>query len=300
MLIKDLWAMKLMDKSEGDGSAVPGSGSGDAPAGDPAGDDAAAAADTAAGDDPAAAKPEGEADSAADPDKAALSDNEAKLLKDVMKQKNRVKTLEDQLKESGATKTELDNLKAVLGDATVDDVKAILKERADAETAKLEAKGEYTRIVERMREEQGKTVSALESRIAELETQLDEKIRSIDDMTVGRSFSESAYISEASVIPSSIARKEFGSHFELKDGQVVAYDKPAGQGERTLIVDANGNPKAFEAAIAELYGKHPDSARLIKATQKPGAKSNSDRATGKETPSTVTGKDRIRKGLGKL
>lgn len=212
-------------------------------------------------------------DKPAGEDKPKLTDAEAKLLREVMQYKTANKTLEASLNE----------LKSVLGDVKPEDVRALLQEKADRERAELEAKGEYQRILEQVKQENERDKGVLSTKLSETLEALAQRDRQIEEMTVGRSFYESAFIRDNSIITPSMARKEFGEHFELVDGQVVAYDKPRGAKERTPIVDANGNPKSFEDAIQALYGAHPESKHLLKPKAKPGAGSNTVDAGKKPT-----------------
>lgn len=232
-----------------------------------------------------------DADKAA-PNKPVLNDEAAKLLKDVMKHKDRAKTLE----------SELASLKNVLGDLKPDDVAKLVAQQKEQERLALEKRGEYDRIMEQVRQEHTREKGTLAEQIEALRNQLNEREQKIEEMTVGRSFSESAFIREKSKLPPSIARKEFGTHVDLLDGQVVVFDKPRGASERTPLVDANGVYKSFEDAIAQLYAAHPDAKDLLKAQGKPGAGSgNLDTGTKKvEAPKPVaSGVHRIASAIAK-
>lgn len=157
-----------------------------------------------------------------------------------------------------SVKSELDSLKAVIGDLNAEDLKGLIEEKKNSEIKELEDKKEYSRIVERMKTEHESVVSGLQNRIDELTQELSKRDSTIESVTVGRCFSESEFIQKDSVLPPSIARKEFGAYFDLVDGQVVGFDKPRGAEGRTMIVDATGEPKPFNDAIQELYKSHPD------------------------------------------
>lgn len=200
------------------------------------------------------------------------SDAEAKLLKELMGLKDKHKT----------TDAELKQVKAALGDVSLDDLKTIIQERKDAERVALEKRGEYDRILEQVKQEHSNALSGLQAEVDALKAQLGQKDESLVELTVGRAFSESAFIREESRIPASIARKEFGSHVEIVDGATVVYDKPRGAAERTPIVGGDGKPKSFEEAIKVLYANHPESADLIRAKVKPGSGSNTTDLGGKK------------------
>lgn len=228
----------------------------------------------------------GDADPDKNPAKSGLNDEAARLLKDVMKHKDRAKNLE----------SELNSLKTVLGDLKPEDVAKLVSQQKEQERLALEKRGEYDRIIEQVRQEHTREKGTLSEQIEALRAELNAKDQKIEEMTVGRSFSESAFIREKSKLPPSIARKEFGTHVDLVDGQVVVFDKPRGAAERTPLVDANGNYKAFEEAIAHLYSTHPDAKDLLKAQGKPGAGSgNQDIGTKKPEPQKAqpTGVNRI-------
>lgn len=199
-----------------------------------------------------------------------------------------------------SVKSELDSLKAVIGDLNAEDLKGLIEEKKNSEIKELEDKKEYSRIVERMKTEHESVVSGLQNRIDELTQELSKRDSTIESVTVGRCFSESEFIQKDSVLPPSIARKEFGAYFDLVDGQVVGFDKPRGAEGRTMIVDATGEPKPFNDAIQELYKSHPDYKALVWDKRKAGAGSKSEISPGtksKASKSTGRGRARIAAGL---
>lgn len=273
----------VMEANDGNGNDLPG-GNGDGA--DNAGDDNTP--DNKPGDNQPGSDG-GEGDDDKPGSKSGLSDEAAKLLRDVMKHKDRAKQAEEQL----------NALKGALGDLKPEDVAALVAQQKEQERLSLEKRGEYDRILEQVRTEHTKEKSTLSEQIEALKAQLNERDSQIQEMTVGRAFSESVFIREQSKIPASIARKEFGNHVELIDGQVVVYDKPKGAADRTPLVDANGKYKAFEDAIAALYSAHPEAASLIKQKGKPGSGSgNLDTGKKVEAPKPVaTGVNRIAQAL---
>lgn len=98
-------------------------------------------------------------------------------------------------------------------------------------------------------------------------------------------------------MPVSKVRALYGTHFEFNDGQIVAYDKPAGAAERTMLVDGKGDPLSFEESIKKIIDADADRDQLIKSKTKPGAGSVT---TGKGAPpktETKTSIDKISSGL---
>jgi hypothetical protein len=86
----------------------------------------------------------------------------------------------------------------------------------------------------------------------------------IADLTVGSAFSSSPFIKDELALPAGKARMLFAPHFEYQDGKVVAFDKPAGAKDRTMLVDARGNPKPFEEALKQLVEADPEKDHLLR------------------------------------
>lgn len=282
----------LMDEAGADG----GAGGGGAPAGAEGGEGGAGEGGDAGkgeGGEKASGANAGEGDG--DGGEKKPSEAEAKLLKEVMKWKAKAKEAGTN---SDDAKSSLQKITDALGETSVEDVQALIQAQKDAATAELESKGEYDRIVEQIKDENKKVVGGLQEQIDALTQQLSGSNGQIEEMTVGRSFGESGFIRENSTLPSSIARKEFGKHFDVVDGQVKAFDKPRGAEGRTPLVDAEGNGKRFEVAIEQLYKGHADAASLIKSKAKPGAGSKTDsQIKAKASEPELKGVSRITAGL---
>jgi len=224
-----------------------------------------------------------------------LSDSEARLLKDMMKSKNRAKAAEE---EAGSLKQQLEALTESLGGKSPEDIAALLSAEQESERKKLEEKGEYNRIVDQMAEENKSIVDDLNVTIDQQKTEIVSLHAQIEELTVGRAFSDSQFVSDDLTLPMSITRKEFGTHFELVDGQVVGFDKPRGSSDRTPLVDNQGANLSFDQAIARLVKGHPEATRLLRSKAKPGAKSTSQEKPGmKSDQSAVSGQSRIERAL---
>lgn len=249
-------------------------------------DDAAAAA--------AAAKAEtdrlaAEAAAAAASDKDKVSDKEAELLKEVMKRKGNEQTLKGEV---GTLKEQLAKFEGV----DVEQVRALLQDKTDRERAELEKKGEFDRvkqqIVEQHQTELTGVRTTFESQVTDLSGKLNAATSLISDLTIGRSFGDSPFVREDLALTPSKARVVYGSHFELQDGNVVAYDKPAGAANRTVLVDAKGDALPFDQAIQKIVKADPDYEHLIRSKVRQGAGSKNDPGT-KATTKVGTGRDRI-------
>lgn len=224
------------------------------------------------------------------------SDAEAALLREVMDKKDKLKTANDQLTQANARLKEFDGLDPK-------ELRALVQAKKDAETAQLEAKGQWDSLKAQMVEQHGRELqverdgrTAAEQRAVELASQ-------IAELTVGNAFGQSKFIADELTLSVAKARRVYGAHFEFVDGAVVAYDKPAGSKDRNVLVDSKGEPLAFEAALAKLVDADPDKDTLLKSKLKTGAGShtNTSVAPGRQPGANVpvTGRAKIAAGLAK-
>lgn len=259
-----------------------------------AADAAQAAADAAAAEE-AAAIAELEAKAAAEKDDAAAK----ALLREVMKRKEKQKLAED---DAAAAKQKVAELEAQLNKfagINLDEVTQLLKDKADRERADAEAKGEWERVKQMMADDHKKEADALKAQIASFDTTLATKDSVINDLLIGNSFASSTYITGELTLTPNKARQLYGSHFEIKDGSVVAYDKPAGKADRTPLVDASGKNLNFEAAMEKIIDADPEKATLLRVKLAPGAAS---KTASVETPtdnSKLYGASRILAAIAK-
>ncbi|MFP5300029.1 DUF6651 domain-containing protein [Cobetia sp. SIMBA_158] len=280
------WFMKflnnsLMDAATSEGSAGGTAGSQEAPEGKPAIGDSAE--NGGAGDDKSGEKAEDKSEA----DKP--TDREAQLLKEVMAKKQLAKDLEAKLK--------------AFGDVTPERIQSLITaeqerqaQEAEREKQDMEKRGEWDRLKETIVGEHQKVLGEKDNQISELLEKQSALSKQIEDMTIGSDFSNSQFITNELLLTPSKARVVYGSHFEVKDGQVVAYDKPAGAKDRTMLVDGRGEALNFDAAIKKLVDADPERDSLIRAKAKPGVGSNKPEA-GAPSKSVAAGVSRISAGL---
>jgi len=224
------------------------------------------------------------------------TDEEAALLREVMDKKAKLQATNDELAQAKARLAEFDGLDAA-------ELRKLLQEKKDAETAQLEAKGQWDALKGQMVEqhtaalkERDEKLSAADQRALDLQNQ-------IAELTVGNAFGTSKFIADEMTLSVAKARRVYGGHFEFKDGAVVAFDKPAGSKDRSVLVDAKGEPLGFDAALAKLVDADPDKDTLIKSKLKIGAGSSTNPAStpnAKPNANTVgTGRSKIAAGLAK-
>lgn len=229
-----------------------------------------------------------------DKDKPKISDAEAKLLKEVMDKKTALNQSKEQIKE---LQGQLKRFEGIDPDA----VRQLLKEREDAENKKLEDKGEFERLKQKMADAHAQEIAAKVAEAEDLRAKLQASQSKISELTVGSAFSQSEFIREELAMTPSKTRIVYGTHFEFNDeGQLVAYDRPAGDKNRAPLVDGAGNPLAFDEALRKIVEADPDRDALIKSKVKTGADSKTDTKSKTVDPkkdATVSGRDKIAAGL---
>lgn len=244
---------------------------------------------------------DGKGTESGDAGKAGMSDSDAKLLKELMAQKNRAKELAAELEGAKKRLSDFDG---------VDPAKArkLLADEEEAARKAAEARGEYDRLLAQMGERHQAEQAALNGRLSEAQTTVSALQKEIAELTVGSAFSGSAFVSSDLTLTATKARVIYGSHFEYKDGKVVGYDKPAGASDRTLLVSSTGEALSFDEALRALVEKDPDRDRLLRgkakagagsATVTKGAKAATELAE-KSAESKLTGAAKIAAGLKKL
>jgi hypothetical protein len=276
-LLRKLMSVYMNEADAGDGTGDGGGSSNE---------------DQAAADKAAAEKAEADKVSA---DKAkTISDAEAKLLKEVMDKKNALKKTSEELAQLRETMKDLEEL------GGVEALKTLAKQKKELEAKELEEKGEWARLKQQMNDEHGKAISEKLALLEEANSEKRKLLDQISNLTVGAAFSASEFIRDGLIIPLKKVRALYGSHFEFKDGVVVAYDKPAGESERTMIIDAKGDPMNFEDAMKKIIDADPDRDSLLKSKSKSGAGSGtSKKTTDIDKISDLHGKDRIALALSK-
>lgn len=193
-----------------------------------------------------------------------------KLLREVMDKKNKLKAEQD------ARKALEDRLKLYDG-IDVEKVKKLIEAEKSREIEDAEKKGEFERVKKLMADQAAEEKKALEDALKERDVVMATKDSMIDALTVGADFAGSKFISEELTLTPAKARVIYGSHFEVVDGKTVAYDKPKGQANRTMLVDSAGEPLKFDDAFKKIVNADPDKDTMLKSKMKPGGHSNNHR-----------------------
>lgn len=218
--------------------------------------------------------------------KSGMSDTEASLLKDVMRHKTEKRELAEKLK-------------AFEG---VDPQKyqELLNAQQQAEQERLRKEGDFDKLREQIVSQSEEKINAISNEKAALEEQNRALQAQIDELTIGGAFANSDTVKETVYTPKK-ARSLFGSHFERDaEGNVVAYDKPAGDPDRTVLVDEKGNPLGFDAALKKIVDMDEDSEKNWRPTLKPGGNSKESLETPSKPEKQITSQDKIEAGVDDL
>lgn len=224
------------------------------------------------------------------PKDGKLSDTEANLLRELMEKKTA-------LKDTGAKLANLEAELAKYSGINLEEVQALLQERKDAETQKLEQKGEWERLKQNLVDQHNSELTTLKGQIEALNQQLANKEGSINQLTIGSAFSMSSFIADDLTLTPAKAQIIYGSHFDYEDGKIVGYDKPRGSANRTMLIDSQGEPLAFDQAMKKVIESDPDKDRLIRAKARPGANSRTEDTPPKQGKVEVKGQSRITAAL---
>lgn len=228
------------------------------------------------------------------------SDKEAELLKEVMKRKEKEAKLANELKALGDQNAELNKKLQQFDGINVEEVRKLLEaKKAQDEDAALK-RGEFDRLKSQMVDEHNKALTSVKTESEKVITELTQKLgaatNQIVDLTIGRAFGDSQFVLKDLTMTPAKARVVFGPHFELQDGRVVGFDKPAGAQNRTMLVDGSGDPLPFDKALAKIVDADADRDQLLRSKMKGGSGSNTVSGA-KPTPELGSGRERIKAGL---
>lgn len=229
------------------------------------------------------------ADPALVPD-PSTSENEAKLLKEVMKRKAKE---QEQIAEIALLKDKI----TLFGDINIEEVKAMLATKKDADVKRLEDQGAWDSLKIQMKDEQSKIVKQRDDLILDLQSKLGLQNAVIDKLTLGSAFENSKFIESELALPSSKAKIIYGDYFEIKDDHIVAYNKSSEHADRSMLINADGDALAFEEAIKKIIDSDPDRDMLIKSKSKSGSNSITTNMTVEPSKPILMGLDKILSAL---
>ena len=222
----------------------------------------------------------------------------ASLLKESMSRKDSLKSKDEEI---AALKAQFDGIDPEAAREAMKVAAEAAEAKKQAELKELESKGEYDKILEQVNAANSEKIAAKDKEIETRDTEIAGLKATINKLTVGNSFNSSNFITEQLVLTPNKVEALYGSHFDVEDGTMIAYDKPRGSSERTKLVDDKGAPLNFEAAITKIVSADPDFERMQKSKLKPGASSTEDEGKQKsQADEGATGLERIKAGLTQL
>lgn len=222
--------------------------------------EAAKAADAAAKATDDAAK----AAAAASKDDTKTDAEKAALVREVMERKAKQREAEDKLKQFEGV--------------DVARYRELIAKETQAEQAAAEAKGDFDRVKQMMAEAHKTELNAVKEELEALRATVSGKDKVIDELSIGNAFGTSTYIADALILSPTKTRTLYGTHFEVEDGRVVAYDKPRGSADRTMMVDASGSPLSFNDALVKIIEADPDKNSVLRSKARSGAGSSTEGA----------------------
>lgn len=226
---------------------------------------------------------------------SSMTDNEAKLLKDVMKKKEQLAEAQGKINELSKS---LDAINALGG---LEKLSAMIHAEEAKQKEELEKKGEWEKLKKQMSEDHTKAMAEIQKQLQESTKLYQDSQKKIIELTLGAQFNSSKFIAEELTLPPSKARVVYEQYFDLVDGKVVGYDKPRGQEGRTPLVDQFSNNLSFDEAMKKIVEADPDSESLLRSKVKSGSGSQpSNKSIKPENTTTLTGLEMISAGLRKL
>lgn len=225
------------------------------------------------------------------------SDNEAALLKDVMKHKEGRKAAEKELAEIKAKYSDID---VEAYKQMIADKKAASDAAEKAEQEKLLAAGEFEKVKEQIIAAHNESLASKDKEIEDLKAELSAAKGTVNELTVGAGFSSSSFIAEETIFTAAKARILYGDHFDVENGKVVGYDKPRGSEGRAPLVGADGEPVNFDAAMKRIIESDPEKDALLRAKMAPGAQSQPGDGKGVKEQKPQTTRDKLKSGVSDL
>lgn len=228
-----------------------------------------------------------------DDEQKRISDREAQLLKESMSRKKKLKDAEAKLQE---LQSKLRNYEGL----DPEEARTAVKSVKESKLKEAEKRGEFDKVKKQMLEDHQKTVDKLNASIEELRQESLKKENIIHDLTIGNSFNQSDFIAKELVLTPTKARVVYKDHFEVQDGNVVAYDKPKSASDRAPLVDGNGDPLRFDEALRKIVESDPDKDALVRSKMKSGADSSTVNKKVAEKKKDLSGQEKIASGLSSL
>lgn len=224
--------------------------------------------------------------------KSGISDESAKLLKELMAKKAKEKELQDKINELTGTLAKFEGI-------DLDEVKRQAEEKKKAEEERLAAQGQWEILKKQIIEENKKIVDA-ERETAKSIAEENAKLKEIvDALTVGNTFGNSSFIKNDLEISPAKVKTLYGSYFDLDGTSMIGYDKPVGAADRAPLIDASGNHLSFDESLKKIIESDPDSKPFFKIKAKQGSGSGTSGLPPSKSASVqkLKGSDRIAKAL---
>lgn len=109
----------------------------------------------------------------------------------------------------------------------------------------------------RLVEDHQRENQALDDRLAAMRADTVARDNTIKELTIGQAFGSSSFIGETVFTPAK-ARKLYGDHFDIEEGQIIPFDAFRGAPDRSPLTDGMGEPISLDAALRRLVTSDPE------------------------------------------
>lgn len=221
----------------------------------------------------------------------------ARLLREVMKNKEDKRKLQEQIAAYGDISAE--EVRQIIAERKESSERAAAAERA-AEEERLRKEGDYEQLRLGLVKEHESKIADAANREKTLKEDNDRLKKQIDDLTVGASFDSSPFIRSEMILTPTKARIVYGNYFDVDEkGRVVGFDRPRGSSDRTPFVTETGDPLSFNDALRRIVESDPEKDDVLRSGVRNGTGSRPSTDTTQKSDPKVFGAARINLALSK-
>lgn len=120
-------------------------------------------------------------------------------------------------------------------------------------------------------------VKTYEAKLAEEKARADQSVSALNKEMIGGAFARSKFIAEKVAVPSDLIQAQFGTHFSLEDGKIIAKHADG----NPVFSKANpGNPASFDEALEIIVDGYAHKDHILKGTGNSGSGSKTSNGSG--------------------
>lgn len=178
-----------------------------------------------------------------------------RILSDLKRHKDESRDAKKKLADAEAESTKLKaRITELLGEKGLDGLADMLAKHEEEEEKKAADRGDFDAVKKRMRDQHAEAMKKVKDEAAEeikgLKDKLGKQDAHLRQLLVSNQFATSSWVKENLTLPATYVERLFGDAFKVeeRDGTLGVFAYKAG----TPLVDANGEPLAFDIALREL------------------------------------------------